>query len=128
MSRKVLVVDDSAVTARQLAKIVEAIPGFTVAAIAANGTDGIKLYERHKPDLVFLDVVMPILNGMECLRAIIQLDTNAKVVVVSSLGDVERKEEEALRLGALSVINKPFEAKKVADVIAELFEGDESHG
>jgi chemotaxis signal transduction protein len=40
----------------------------------------------------------------------------------------ERKEEEALRLGALSVINKPFEAKKVADVIAELFEGDESHG
>jgi two-component system, chemotaxis family, chemotaxis protein CheY len=127
MSRSVLVVDDSAVATRQLVKIVEGLTGFTVVATAVDGTEGIKLYERHKPDLVFLDVVMPVLNGIECLRTIMQITPTARVVVVSSLGAVDRDVEEALRLGARGVINKPFDAKRVADTIAELFEEDQDH-
>jgi two-component system, chemotaxis family, chemotaxis protein CheY len=127
MSRSVLVVDDSAVTTHQLVKIIEGLAGFTVVATATNGTEGIKLYERHKPDLVFLDVVMPVLDGIECLRTIMQITPTACVVVVSSLGGVDRKVEEALRLGARGVINKPFDAKRVVDTIAELFEEDQDH-
>lgn len=122
MVNRVLVVDDSTTTARQLTKIVDALPDFRVIATAADGTEGLRLYQEHKPELVLMDMVMPVLDGLACLRAIVHLDPAARVVVISSLGEVQRKVDEAMRMGAKAVINKPFDAAQIRSVITKLFE------
>jgi two-component system chemotaxis response regulator CheY len=127
MNRKVLIVDDSLTMGRQLRKIIDTIPGFEVVAQATTGADGIKLHEQHKPDLVLLDLVMPVLDGRACLRAIIQRDSAARVVIISSLGEVGREVEEARRLGACAVVSKPFEPDEVRAVVVRIFAGGTDH-
>ena len=106
---RVLVVDDSAITARQLAQIISELGDFEVVGHALNGAEGIKLYEELSPDVVCMDVVMPVMDGLQATRALLRLDPAAKVIVVSSVGGSRDTVVEATRLGAKSVIAKPFD-------------------
>ncbi len=122
MSRKVLVVDDSLAIARQLTKIIEEFGGYKVVGHAKNGAEAVKLYKTLEPDVVMMDIVMPMMDGIQSLRTLMRLDAKAKVVVVSSVGGVGQKVEEAIRLGARNVISKPFEPEKVQSILEKLFE------
>jgi len=115
--KKVLLVDDSAAIARQLQRIVEETEGFEVVGHAKNGIEGIKLFMSLKPDLVFMDIVMPEMDGLQAIRSIRNLDKNAKILVISSAGGVSDKVTEALRFGAMSVVPKPFDPEKVKDIL-----------
>ena len=121
MSRSVLIIDDSIVMSRKLAKIVGSFAGYQVMAQAHNGVEGLKRFRELHPDVVLLDIVMPTLGGIECLRAIRQLEPEARVVMISSLGGVGHTVEESLKQGAASVISKPFESAKVLAVLDRLF-------
>jgi two-component system chemotaxis response regulator CheY len=110
---KVLVVDDSTITARQLEQLIGEIGGFEVVGHAKNGAEGIKLYGELKPDLVCMDVVMPVMDGLQATRSILRLDPSARVIVVSSVGGSRDTVLEATRLGARSVIAKPFDLDTV---------------
>lgn len=116
-SRKVLVVDDSTTVAKQLTKILEESGRYQVVAHAADGLDAIKQFKALKPDLVCMDVVMPNLDGMQAVRMIRQIDANAKVIMVSSVGGVAEKVTECLKAGAVNVVSKPFDAAKVLAVL-----------
>jgi two-component system chemotaxis response regulator CheY len=122
MSRKVLVVDDSISIARQLTKMVEGFGGYEVVGHAKNGAEAVKLFKTLQPDVVLMDIVMPMMDGIQSLRTLMRLDPEAKVVVISSMGGVGQKVEEAIRLGARSVISKPFEEQKVHSVLQRVFE------
>ncbi|MEE8408871.1 MAG: response regulator [Myxococcota bacterium] len=116
----VLIVDDSSYASKQLGQVIESIAGFAVIGYATNGAEAVQLYQELTPDVVCMDIVMPILDGLQALRAIKKIDGEAKVVIVTSVGTRGEKRDEALRLGAKSVISKPFEASSVRSVLESL--------
>jgi two-component system chemotaxis response regulator CheY len=126
MSSKVLVVDDSIAIARQLTKMVEGFGGYQVVGHAKNGAEAVKLFKTLGPDIVLLDIVMPMMDGLQSLRTLMRLDPEAKVVVISSVGGVGQKVEEAIRLGARSVISKPFEEDKVKSILERVLEQEQA--
>ncbi len=118
--KKVLIVDDSIAVARQLEKIVTSTGEFEVAGHAKNGAEAIKMKQATKPDLICMDMNMPVMDGLTALRTLMAMDPSAKVVMVTSLGGVGDKFAEALRLGAKSVISKPFDADGVLKTLRDL--------
>jgi len=118
--KKVLLVDDSLAIARQLQRIVEDTEGFEVVGHAKNGIEGIKLFMSLRPDLTFMDIVMPEMDGLQAIRSIKNLDKDAKILVISSAGGVSEKVTEALRFGAMSVVPKPFDPEKVKEILKGL--------
>ena len=117
---KVLLVEDSKTTAKQLGQIIEKMPGYEIIDIAVNGAEAVKLYNKYSPDIVCMDIVMPVMDGLQALRSILQEDSAAKVIVISSLGGVGDKVVEAIRIGAKSVISKPFTPEQIQDVLQSL--------
>ncbi|HOX42578.1 MAG TPA: response regulator [Myxococcota bacterium] len=121
MARKVLLVDDSVAIARQLTKLLTDLGDYEVVAHAKNGAEAVKLFKTVAPDVVLMDIVMPMMDGIQSLRTLLRLDPAARVVMVSSLGGVGAKVEEAIRLGARAVISKPFESDRIRAVLDGLF-------
>lgn len=122
MRRKVLVVDDSVAIARQLTRLVEGFGGYEVVGHAKNGAEAVKLFKSLEPEIVLMDIVMPMMDGIQSLRTLLRLDPEARVVMISSMGGVGSKVEESLRLGARSVISKPFEPEKIRAALTNLYE------
>ena len=122
MTCKVLLVDDSIVVGKQLGQVVEEIDGFEVLGHAQNGAEAIKLFKTLEPDLVLMDIVMPMMDGIQSLRTLMALNPDTKVVIISSVGGDAKKVEEALRLGARNVISKPFDKEKVQTILKHVFE------
>ncbi|MBI5146989.1 MAG: response regulator [Thaumarchaeota archaeon] len=83
---------------------------------AADGIEGVKAYQAHKPDLVTMDVNMPRADGIQALRAILKIDPAAKVIMVTS---AEQKQivQDAMKVGARDYIVKPFDRSNVGLVI-----------
>jgi CheY-like chemotaxis protein len=105
--KRVLVVDDSALMRRLITQIVEADPDLSVVDVAENGKVALQKVREHRPDCVLLDVEMPELSGLDTIRRL-RLRSSAKVVILSHLGrEGSRLRAEALRLGAVDVIDKP---------------------
>ena len=117
--KSVLIVDDSISVARQLEKMVTSTGEFEVIGHAKNGAEAIKMKQAQKPDLICMDMNMPVMDGLTALRNLIAMDRNTKVVMVTSLGGVGEKFTEAIKLGAKNVISKPFEAENVLQVLRE---------
>ncbi len=117
---KVLVADDALFTRKVLREILEA-EGCEVVE-ASNGKDAVEKFRLEHPDLVLLDVSMPDMDGLTALRAIKEADGNAKVVMVSAMGQTSVV-KEALKLGACDFIVKPFRTHQIRELIARwLFE------
>lgn len=114
---KILIVDDSIfsqkITANLIKKFLDNIEIF----FANDGEEGFNKYKEIKPDYVFLDLLMPKLNGEEVIKLIKQYDNHGKIIVVSA--DVQKKvKEEIENYGIMSFINKPFNDEK-AKLICE---------
>lgn len=107
----IMIVDDSAMMRRVLRNIIEEA-GYTVIAEAVNGKDAIASYQSCKPDLVTMDITMPEMDGVEALKEIIEIDKQAKVIMITAAGQ-QHKVIEALKLGALKFIMKPFRKEEV---------------
>jgi two-component system chemotaxis response regulator CheY len=118
--KRVLIVDDSVFTLEQLKSIVEKTGIAEVVGHAKDGMEGIKKYRDLAPDVVFLDILMPNMDGLQTLRAIMNMDKNAKVVMISSLEGAAEKAEESLKFGAKAIISKPFNEKEIKDILEKL--------
>ena len=114
-SFRFLVVDDSEFARRNMNKILTSVGGES-AGFAVNGREAIEQYLKLKPDLVFMDITMPEMEGVEAVQGIIGHDASAKIVMVSSNGYQEMI-KSALDSGAKHFLTKPVEPKQVASVV-----------
>lgn len=106
--KKILIVDDSAFMRKVLRDIFESA-GYTNFIEAGNGREAIEKFRSEAPDFIFLDVIMPDINGMDVLH---EIGKEAKIIVVSAVGQSEMI-EQAKGLGALDFIVKPFDRDQV---------------
>jgi two-component system chemotaxis response regulator CheY len=90
--------------------------GHRVVGEARNGEEGIALYEQLHPDLVTMDITMPVLDGLGALKQLMKIYPMAKVIMITAAGQ-QKNVLEALKSGATDCIAKPFENQHVIDVI-----------
>ena len=102
---KVLIIDDSAFNRRTLTKLLESVPGVEVAGTATDGIDGLQQAMRLKPDLITLDLEMPVMDGFTFLRILMQTNPIPVIVISSKDGDIDVF--KAMELGAVDFIPKP---------------------
>ena len=113
----IMIVDDSRILRKILTNtLVEA--GHTIVADAGNGKEALLLLEKIKPDLVTLDITMPVMDGIEALKEIKKNYPDITVIMVSAAGQ-KNKVLEALKSGASDFIHKPFEPEDVINVISK---------
>jgi len=107
VSIRVIVIDDSAFMRKVISNILESSPTIEVIATARNGEDGLKKIQKYEPDVVTLDVEMPIMGGMETLEKIMKY-YSLPVVMLSSVSDKDKeKVVQAMSKGAVDFIEKP---------------------
>jgi two-component system chemotaxis response regulator CheY len=115
---RLLVVDD-ALFMRRLIRDVAAEAGWEIAGEAANGAEAVALYERLRPDLVTMDLVMPVMGGLEALRQIRAADPDARVVVVTAL-DQKQALLDSIRDGAIDFVVKPFQRERIIGLLKKV--------
>lgn len=116
MPGKILIVDDAAFMRMMLKKILAPTGNEVVEAV--DGSDGVSKFKENKPNLVLLDIVMPNIDGIECLKQIIAHDKNARVIMCSSIGQ-QTVVNDAIKIGARDFIVKPFDAAKVLETVTK---------
>jgi two-component system chemotaxis response regulator CheY len=118
MPLKVLIVDDALFMRNMLRRILEG-EGCEIVAEATNGDEGVEQFRLHAPDIVTMDIIMPVKNGIEALKEILAVNAKACVIMCSALGQ-EALVAEASAAGARDFILKPFNEVRVREVIAKL--------
>lgn len=115
-----LVVDDSKISRKWLIEMIP--PKIMENAIiieGCNGEEAINLYKEHTPDIVFLDITMPVLDGIEALRHIKALNPEALVVMVSA--DRQKSTHQTvLSLGASAILSKPVDGNEFRSTLLSL--------
>ena len=114
MSRTVLICDD-ALFMRKLINQVMTSGGFEVVGEAEDGSEAVDKYQTLKPDLVTMDLMMPEMNGIDAVREIVQRDSTACLIMVSSVGQ-EALVTEAMEAGARGYLVKPFQPPQLLAV------------
>jgi two-component system, chemotaxis family, chemotaxis protein CheY len=123
---KILLVDDESHVRKFIALILKQL-GATTIFEAGNGRDAVEIYKKELPNLILLDVNMPIQDGIQTLREIRQLSTDCVVVMLTSLAN-RQTVEEALNLGADNYIRKDTPKDEILaslrQTIAECFSAE----
>lgn len=115
MGYRVLVVDDAMFMRNMLRDVFSKAEDFEVVGEAANGVEAVEKYFELQPDLVTMDIVMPLKSGIEALQEIIARKPQARVVMCSALGQ-EALIVEAVQAGAKDFVVKPFQEARVLEV------------
>lgn len=112
---KILIAEDSAFMRKVLVDILTA-GGFNSVFEASDGKEALDIYEREKPDLVLLDLIMPNIDGMDVLK---QIGFAANVMVITAVNQ-QKSLDKATELGAKDYIVKPFDRRQVLDKVKAL--------
>jgi two-component system chemotaxis response regulator CheY len=115
MGKRILVVDDANFM-RMIVKDTLAPKGFEICGEAANGNEAVRQYEKLKPDLVTMDITMKEKDGVDAAREILAKDPNARIVMVTALGQ-EKMLLDCLSLGVKDFVVKPFEAHRIVSAV-----------
>lgn len=112
---RILIVDDIPFVRKAMNQILTRL-GHEIVGEATNGREAIDLYVQTQPDFVLMDLAMPLMNGIEATRQIMKINSQANVVILSSLTQ-ENLISEAILAGAKDYVVKPFEASEVERVL-----------
>jgi len=122
LNPKVLIVDDTLFMRALIKDILVQSGKFDVAGEATNGKEAVEKFEELQPDMIMMDIVMPILDGIEAVRQIIKQDPRAKIVMCSAV-EQEPLVIESIAAGAKDFILKPFSAEKILRVMDQVWNG-----
>lgn len=122
-SPKVLIVDDNDLMRTLLRGILRS-ESCQVVGEAKNGTIALELVDRTYPDVVFLDVMMPEMDGLEVLQYIKERHAHIKVIMITGNPSVENV-QESIQGGASGFIVKPFNMARVLDTLHKALQGTE---
>lgn len=118
---KFLIGDDSVLARKQLKDIITSLGGSNFIE-ASNGQEAIVLYKEHSPNVVFLDIVMPVKDGNTAIAEIMEFDPKADIIIVSSVG-TQAQLKQAIQLGAKDFIQKPLNQKQIEAILNTRYEG-----
>ncbi len=108
---KVMVVDDETAM-REILKIM--LKDYEVVE-ASNGREALEVYVREKPDIVLIDIMMPIMNGISATAEIKKIDPNAKIIAITAYAS--SKGDKIIEAGADYILKKPFTRREVVKAI-----------
>jgi two-component system, chemotaxis family, chemotaxis protein CheY len=118
MEKTLLIADDAAILRVKIKEAAHSI-GWTVVGEARNGKEAVELFGKLRPTATTLDLVMPECDGIYALREILAMDPEAKVIVVSAIGQ-RTVLRDACQIGATDFILKPFTKDAIVNAIAQL--------
>ena len=118
MALKVLICDDSMFVRKKMKDTLKAA-GVEDIIEAADGQQAVDMYKAEKPDLVFMDIIMPVKSGVEALSEIKGFDAGAKVIMASSVG-TQANLKDAIVAGAFDFLQKPIEDAAIQKIIAKV--------
>jgi two-component system chemotaxis response regulator CheY len=116
IAKKILIVDDASFMRTVLKDIIKSNGLASEIYEAADGVEGVKSFQKIQPDLVTMDVNMPRADGIQALRAILKINPNAKVVMVTAIEE-KHVVQDAMKLGARDYVVKPFDRSNVPLVL-----------
>jgi len=121
MAEKILIVDDEIFVRKLLSEILKK-GGYEIVGEAKDGKEGIEKYRSLKPDLVTMDILMPKrdgIGGIEAVRNIVKEDKDAKILMVSALGQYSLV-VESIEAGARDFVTKPFYSARVLEAVKRI--------
>lgn len=118
---KVLICDDSILSRKKFKDCIVSL-GCKDTYEAADGEEVVSIYKEVKPDLVFMDIVMPKKDGIDAVKEIIAFDPNAKIVMASSVG-TQSFLKDAIKAGATDFLQKPIDGEQVKRLIENFIQG-----
>jgi DNA-binding NarL/FixJ family response regulator len=119
---RVLLVDDQALFREALGTLLNAQPSITIVGEAANGDEALRVAERVQPDVILMDLLMPVLDGVAATRELVARGIRGKVIALTTFDDDEYV-FEALRAGALGYLLKDVSAQKLVEAIQAAAQG-----
>ena len=114
----IMLVDDSLIVRNVLREVFEE-KDFKIVAESSNGADAVKKYNIHKPDVITMDLIMPIMDGLEASENILKEHPNAKIIIVSAVED-EEIINKALKLGVKDFVIKPFDLNELKEKVKKI--------
>lgn len=112
---KILIVDDSPIIRNTIIPIIKEA-GHEVIGEADNGEGALDAFNKNKPDLVLLDILLPGESGLDILKKLKSLDSSVRVLIVTAVNQ-DAVSREAINLGAKGVLYKPFDAAELVEAI-----------
>jgi two-component system chemotaxis response regulator CheY len=113
--KRILIVDDAAFVRVVLKKTLEKM-GYEVVGEAEDGESALQKYKELRPDCVTLDIIMPVMDGMEILKELLEIDPQVKVIMISAMGN-DHHINEAMKNGAAYFVVKPVKEELLAEAL-----------
>ncbi|WCK56155.1 response regulator [Aneurinibacillus sp. Ricciae_BoGa-3] len=120
MGKRILIVDDASFM-RMVIKGFLTKNGYEVADEAANGEEAVAKYKAVNPDLVTMDITMPEMDGIQAVKEIRKIDSNAKIIMCSAMGQQDMV-VQAIQAGARDFVVKPFQEERVIEAIKKVID------
>ena len=120
---RVLIVDDSPFIHKAITRALNS-EAYEICGIGNNGKEGAEMFVKLKPDVVTMDITMPVMDGLESARAILEQHPSAKIVMLSAMGD-EALMNEAKSIGIRVFLQKPLKPDGLIAAIVQLTAGEQ---
>jgi len=114
---KVLIADDNEKIAQILKTAIESQEGYKVIAVGADGASALGLYIKHKPEIVFLDIEMPVMDGIECAKEIVSIDNDCYIIFSTAH---EQYMKDAFEVYAFDYMLKPYKLERVKSTLQRI--------
>jgi len=121
-SIRVAIVDDNPTVRMSLRSMIKLEPRLTLVAEAENGSEAIAMVEEHRPDVVLMDIIMPVLDGIDATRIITSKFPSIRVIVYT-IHSAESFAAKAFKSGACHFLTKGCSAEEIIDAITNGFPG-----
>ncbi len=113
-----MIVDDSSIIRNRIERCMDKLE-LNVVAMAENGEEAVEMFKKHRPDLVTMDMTMPKMDGLECIKQLCALSDKTNILVISALSD-RPTGLRALQYGARGYISKPFTDEQLVMALSKL--------
>lgn len=122
--KKVMIVDDSEIMRRNIKAIIASANKYEIIGDARNGAEALEKFEKLRPDIVTMDITMPIMDGIECSKNILNKFPDANIIIVSAL-DQKSLVFTALEIGVKQYVMKPVTPKTLLKALSDIEEDSE---
>ncbi len=119
---RVILVDDHHTIHLEIGALLKSLDDIELVAQGRTGEEAIRLYDQYRPDIVLMDVVMPVLNGVEATKAIVSRHPAAKIIAMTGFSDTSTV-QEMLGAGAVGYVLKEAHPEELASVIRAVQSG-----